>query len=84
MEFKIKDKKIQDVKKYALWGQPAMVVTLDANGNKALVFGAGERSRAFILYLIDMIHKEVKEGKKLEDCDNYKILDNYLICYWFS
>ena len=74
MEFKIKDKKIQDVKKYALWGQPAMVVTLDANGNKALVFGAGERSRAFILYLIDMIHKEVK----LEDCDNYKILDNYL------
>ena len=78
MEFKIKDKKIQDVKKYALWGQSAMVVTLDANGNKTLVFGAGERSRAFILYLIEMIHKEVKEGKKLEDCDNYKILDNYL------
>ncbi|MBR1773931.1 MAG: hypothetical protein IJ759_07875 [Bacteroidales bacterium] len=78
MEFNVGKRKIQDVKKYALWGKPAMIVTLDEFGNKTLVFGEGERTRAFVLYLIDNIQKEVKNVSKIEDCESYKILDNYL------
>ena len=78
MEFKVGDKVIRDVKKYGLFGKPAMVVQLDKFGNKTLIFGQGERTRAFILHLISQIQKEVKDVSKVEETESYKILDNLL------
>lgn len=75
MEFKVGDKVIRDVKKYGLFGKSAMVVQLDKFGNKTLIFGQGERTRAFILHLINKIHKEVKDVSKVEETESYKLLD---------
>lgn len=78
MEFKVGDKVIRDVKKYGLFGRSAMVVQLDKFGNKTLIFGQGERTRALILHLISQIQKEVKDVSKVEETESYKILDNLL------
>lgn len=78
MEFKVGDKKIIDSKRYGLFGKNVMVVTLDAFGKKSLVLKHNDRLRAFILYLIDEIQKELKKVNKVTECDSYKILDNYL------
>lgn len=78
MEFKVGDKRIVDNKRYGLFGRNVMVVTLDAFGKKSFVLKHNDRVRAFILYLIDEIQKELKRVNKVTECDSYKILDNYL------
>lgn len=78
MTFKINDKTIEDTKTFGVFGKPTMIVKLDNNNHKSLALGQGERTRAFILYLIDAIHKEMTTTPKMEDCKSYIVLDNYL------
>lgn len=78
MIFKINDKTIEDTKTWGVFGKPTMIVKLDNNNHKSLVLGQGERTRAFILYLIDGVQKEMSTTPKMEDCKCYTILDNYL------
>lgn len=78
MEFKVGDKKIVDTKRYGLFGKNVMVITLDAFNKKSIVLRHNEKTRAFILYLINEINKEFKKGIQLPNCQGYKILDNYL------
>lgn len=87
MEYKVRNIKITDVRKYGLFGRRAMIINFDDYGNRTLVLGQGNKMRAFILYLIGEISRECgkidNEGKtkKKEETENYKILENFLYIF---
>lgn len=74
MEYKIGEYTINDTKKYGLFGQSIMVVSLNKGNDCSLVLGQSNRLSAFIRYLINEWQKSVLKGIENEDISEYNIL----------